>query len=487
MSNNKKKIESHTEKNLPDVFKELKESQAKMRQVQKREEEIKRIKKERKNKKHTFKENVGYYIERIKDIGQDQNYDYDFDNITNNYGKKNIIKRNKFNTIGIIIGILFIIGFISIIKSNAIYAKSSDEVQIIGSFEKNSAPIDLMAIASTNLSEISKKEIITERYVVEREYEYIPNTQLPKDEQVADIVGQDGIREVTYIRSYEEDQLTNEKIVGDAILQEPIKAVIEVGTSNYLSNRKAHVGDTLYTKEEISMYNDYNEESLQICKIYEHIDVKLMEISDETGWARIIVDGMEGYVKAESLTSVALNPEMPELARIKRLMVSLAFNMPLNKPSGLTREDFKKVLSNNPQDVNKIFENSAEFFYELEQKYNINGIFLASIGVHESAWGTSTIANDKKNLFGYGAYDRSPYASSFTFDTYEEGMETLAKVLVKYYLNEKDTPIYDGETATGSYYNGPTVSGVNTRYASDKEWCNKVYAYMVKFYQKLEE
>ena len=99
MSNNKKKIESHTEKNLPDVFKELKESQAKMRQVQKREEEIKRIKKERKNKKHTFKENVGYYIERIKDIGQDQNYDYDFDNITNNYGKKNIIKRNKFKII----------------------------------------------------------------------------------------------------------------------------------------------------------------------------------------------------------------------------------------------------------------------------------------------------------------------------------------------------------------------------------------------------
>ena len=66
MSNNKKKIESHTEKNLPDVFKELKESQAKMRQVQKREEEIKRIKKERKNNKHTFKENVGYYIEKIK-------------------------------------------------------------------------------------------------------------------------------------------------------------------------------------------------------------------------------------------------------------------------------------------------------------------------------------------------------------------------------------------------------------------------------------
>ena len=487
MSNNRKKQNSNTEKNLPDVFKELKESQERMKQIQKRELELKKLKEERKKRKFSIKDEINYLKEKIKNASENERYDYDFENITNNYGKKNKLARNRFNAIGLIIGIIFLICFVSVIKSNAIYAKTSDEVQIIGSYEKNSEPIDLMEIASNNLSDVSKKEIITERYVIEREYEFIPNTQLPKDEQVPDIVGQDGIREVTYIRSYEENELVNEKIVEDDVLQEPIKAVIQIGTSNYLSNRKAHVGDTLYTKEEISMYNDYNEESMQICKIYEHIDVKLLEISDETGWARILVDGMEGYVKAESLTSVALNPEMPEQARIKRIMVSLAFNMKLNRPSGLTREDFKKVLSNNPQDVNKIFEESAEYFYELEQKYNINGIFLASIGVHESAWGTSTIANDKKNLFGYGAYDSSPYASSFTFDTYQEGMETLAKVLVKYYLNEKDTPIYDGETAVGSYYNGPTVSGVNTRYASDKEWCNKVYAYMVKFYQKLEE
>ena len=58
-------------------------------------------------------------------------------------------------------------------------------------------------------------------------------------------------------------------------------------------------------------------------------------------------------------------------------------------------------------------------------------------------------------------------------------------MLVKYYINEPGTPIYDGEVAKGSYYNGPTVSGVNIRYASDENWCNKVYSKMEELYNKL--
>ena len=44
--------------------------------------------------------------------------------------------------------------------------------------------------------------------------------------------------------------------------------------------------------------------------------------------------------------------------------------MQLNKPSGLTLEQFKKVLSDE-KDKNKIFENNAEYFYNLLYKYFI--------------------------------------------------------------------------------------------------------------------
>ena len=142
--------------------------------------------------------------------------------------------------------------------------------------------------------------------------------------------------------------------------------------------------------------------------------------------------------------------------------------------------------SNLPNDKNNIFEDNYTVFYNMEKKYNINGIFLASMAIHESAWGTSQIAKDKHNLFGYGAYDESPYESSLGFDTYAEGIETVAKSLVKYYLNPPGTKIYDGETAVASYYNGPTLQGVNTRYASDKEWHTKVYSYMEMLYNRLK-
>lgn len=38
---------------------------------------------------------------------------------------------------------------------------------------------------------------------------------------------------------------------------------------------------------------------------------------------------------------------------------------------------------------------------------------------------------------------------------------------------------------SGTYYNGATVAGVNTRYASDTNWATRVYEIMVSLYGKL--
>ena len=123
-------------------------------------------------------------------------------------------------------------------------------------------------------------------------------------------------------------------------------------------------------------------------------------------------------------------PGIGEKNRKQKLYATLDANMDLTKPSGLTLEDFKKVLSGNPSDVFKIIENNAEAFYNAEQKYKVNGIFLASIAIHESAWGTSYIAKDKHNLFGFGAYDSSPYESANTFDDYSKGIDEEHKTMV---------------------------------------------------------
>ena len=66
-----------------------------------------------------------------------------------------------------------------------------------------------------------------------------------------------------------------------------------------------------------------------------------------------------------------------------------------------------------------------------------------------------------------------------------ESIDLIARVLVKYYLNPKGTSIYNGEIAAGTYYTTPTLTGVNNKYATDKNWANAVYSHMKYLYNKL--
>lgn len=162
----------------------------------------------------------------------------------------------------------------------------------------------------------------------------------------------------------------------------------------------------------------------------------------------------------------------------------LSRDIELNKPSGFSAEQFKKALTDS-KDTNKIFQNNSEYFYYIENEYNINGMFVAAIGIHESAWGTSKLAKNKYNLFGYGAYDSNPYNGAYSFSSYSESIDLIARVLVKYYLNPPGTKIYDGQVASGKYYSGSTISAVNKRYATDTNWGNSVYKYMQYLYNKI--
>lgn len=404
--------------------------------------------------------------------------------------KKEEIKFNKiyvidhrFNAVGAIIGILFLILFFTSIQGNYIFANSKDEKIAISEFEKNNNSINMMNVISQNISELTQKEIIAKEVEIPFETKYVDNNTLPKDEENVIQPGRVGYIEQTLIKTFENGELISEEILSEFKKSEPVEEIIEVGTSEYLRDKQVHIGDTMYTTAEIYMYENPSEEEDTICLIYENIDVKLE--SEEDGWSKIIVDGLEGYVKNEFLTSEAETPGIMEKSRIKRIKVGVNPSMYLNKTSGLTKEDFIRIFSDNPNDKNKIFAENAEVFYEVEQKYNINGIFLASIAIHESNWGTSNIANQKKNLFGYGSYDSSAFTSSYTFESYAYGIDLVAQVLNKYYLNEADTPIYGDEKAVGSYYNGPTVEGVNVRYASDSNWSNRVYSIMESLYERL--
>lgn len=399
-----------------------------------------------------------------------------------------ITLKNIITFLGLIISLLYIVIFYNYyFGRNNVYASET-----LANIEENpisqAEEIDIEEIIRQNTKEGQKEEYSVEEATLEYITKYRNNANLPKGQMQVVQEGREGKQEITTKRIYQKEELIGEEQVASKVTKASVNKIVEIGTGNYTSNYKVKVGDKLYvTSDRLSVMVEPNEQSQKIATLIKGNELKLLAI--ENDWYRISSNSTIGYVKAESTTYLDTNKkeEIPNTTTAQtkgQLTSKLSFDMALNQPSGLTLEQFKKILTDN-KDTNKIFSNNAEYFYYIEKQYNINGVFVAAVGIHESGWGTSQIAKNKNNLFGYGAYDSNPYNGAYSFSDYSECIDLIARVFVKYYINPKGTSIYGGEKAMGTYYNGPTLSGINTRYATDKNWANGVYTHMKYLYNKL--
>ena len=388
----------------------------------------------------------------------------------------------KFSIMWFFIAIIIIALIISFFK-NRIFATNTanKEEQTIVAFEQNQKSIDVIEVMLENTN--SDKKMVNEQRDVQFETQYEDNPNLPRDEEQVKQEGKIGKIQVTALQEYKDDQMINEEIIDSKTLEEVVTKIIYKGTSDFLKKYSVHIDDQMYLLEAEDLKEEAKDDSNTICNVPRYLNVKIKEAGEE--WIKVAYNGKEGYLKTTNITSEAVTPMIKEKNRIATLKNNLNVDMDLSVPSGLTLSDFKTVLSNNLSDKNKIFEQSAEYFYKAEQKYKVNGIFLASIGIHESAWGTSKIANDKNNLFGFTAYDSDPYNSATSFDNYENAINKVAETLSTKYLHVAGTKISDELTATGTYFNGTTAKSVNVRYASDEGWADKVFNYMQYLYNKL--
>ena len=414
----------------------------------------------------------------------------------------NNIKRQKFSNstnktfrISLIFILLVIAVIVALLGSNSISAKDPSielysPLSEIGksnvSIEINRHRLNAHNIITSNAALETVKEQVTEERDIPFETLYTERNLLPKGEEVVLQQGVNGKKNVTLVRSYDNGELTAEDIIQEEKTKDYVPQIVDVGTSEFLAKIKAHLKDTLYLTKDTVLRDGMSDTSNQVAEIKNYFDVVLLDLPSED-WCKVSYDGVEGYLPTKNLTSAVVSPTMPEKNRIQKIVIKLDKEMPLNQSSGLTLADYKKIFTGLPSDTNNIFADNYETFYNIDTKYKINGIFLASLGIHESAWGTSQIAKEKKNLFGYGSYDATPYESSYSFDNYKDGIELVAKVMVKYYINPVGTNIYDNEKALATYYNGPTIADVNIRYASDENWHEKVYSYMEMLYNRLEK
>lgn len=368
---------------------------------------------------------------------------------------------------------------------NKSYAKETDtnpeETRI-----SNANKIDIDEVINTNTGNGQTVQITQKEEVLEYLTEYRTNKTLPKGVSYVVQEGRQGTQNITIKSTYKDEKLLSEEQVGASVIKASYNKIIEIGGASYSSSYKVKTGDTVYvTSDELGLMETNSEESRRITTLKRNDNLKILKITQN--WYEVSYQNMTGWVKNECTTYINSKEEneTKESTKTKQeLNSNLSFNMALNKPSGLSLEQLKKIL-NDSKDKNKIFTNNSEYFYYIEKQYNINGVFVAAVGIHESAWGTSKIALQKNNLFGYGAYDSNPYNGAYNFSNYSESIDLISRVFVKYYINPKGTSIYGGEKAVGTYYNGSNLSGINKKYASDSNWANAVYSHMKYLYNKL--
>ncbi|GKW45373.1 S-layer homology domain-containing protein [Planococcus sp. NCCP-2050] len=115
----------------------------------------------------------------------------------------------------------------------------------------------------------------------------------------------------------------------------------------------------------------------------------------------------------------------------------------------------------------------GKYFLEMQEKYNINALFMLSAAMHESAYGMSANAQTKNNLFGIRVYDGSPHEGT-TYKQPEGSIDAFARE----YMNRNYV------NPNGSYANGAApgnkTTGFNVSYASDPTWGSKVAGHMYR-------
>lgn len=393
---------------------------------------------------------------------------------------------------------VFVAIFIKISDKNESLATNAENVEEKTYGKAKIEEVNVYEIINNNTAEPIREEIVSEEVDLEYTTVYQNSNKIPKGKIQVSQEGRDGKQVVITKKKYQGNELVGEEQTGRTIKVAAVDKIVQVGVGTGTTNHKIRKGDKVYvTSATLNVFLEKDKNSNKVTTLQKDNQVNIVEVDEN--WCKVRYNSYYGWVdincleykeekKESEITQNSNKVIVIENSNAKskeQLLSSLNENISLNTPSGLTLEQFKKVLSNNEKDKNKIFEQNAEYFYYIEKQYNINGLFVAAVGIHESSWGTSKISEDKKNLFGYGASDSNPYKNAYTFSSYSEGIDLLARVFVKYYINPAGTKIYDNEVATGKYYSGATLADVNKKYASDRNWNKSVYTWMSYLYKKM--
>ena len=152
-------------------------------------------------------------------------------------------------------------------------------------------------------------------------------------------------------------------------------------------------------------------------------------------------------------------------------------------------KDLPKLSSNQISEViSKYFGNStvirpsdAKGIYDAQQKSGMSALAILGIGALESGYGTSNIAKQKNNIWGWNATNSNPGGNATSFSQMSQGALEFANNYINTYYNgygaKSISAAGTGNNPSGKGYAYNDDGSINSKWASD------IGSIMKNFYQ----
>ena len=272
----------------------------------------------------------------------------------------------------------FLVFFIILLMLIQCYFLYFDKSKTYGKEESESSNITISNAEVVNLDNINEKNVggnrrqEIEKQEVELEYltKYKVNSKLPKGMVQVVQEGRSGKQEIVVQKTYENNEVVAEEQLSCKVTKASMNKIVEVGGSNYTSKHVVKVGDIVYvTASRLSVMLEPNDNSQKVASLNKDTELKVKSIQNE--WYNISSNGTYGWVKSEGTSYINPNEEFtPENStsvtngkggKTKEQAVSnLSFDMKLNQPSGLSLDQFKKILTDS-RDTKGVISSNAEY------------------------------------------------------------------------------------------------------------------------------
>lgn len=140
--------------------------------------------------------------------------------------------------------------------------------------------------------------------------------------------------------------------------------------------------------------------------------------------------------------------------------IKISKDMDLTISTGISKEDFKKLMKNLKRDTSNFFCENSDIIYDLCYKYQLNEIFFCGLIAGEAGW---NISENHRNNCNY--ISMMSKGKLIKYKTTKEGLEAAAKLLHTKYLSEG-----------GAYYSGKTLADIQKKFCpKSSTWVNLIY------------